>query len=365
MKTKKRTAVLLTLCVAATLLLLSGCGAAKPSEAVMQSYMLNSDDIKFYEISEFEEFVIDKSDTSEDGKDYVAYISLSGVSDDGTYRLTGEYTMEYHLYDEGWMLEEINIEGADTGIVPLVGADFTEDELLEALGSQGYAGLSNLSVYAHETGEGSGLEVYSLTVDEIHKYVTYHRDLTVNFVFDGIAGVWDPTFCSVEENSPMEEEWNLVGKTFSDGEYSFEVSYFDGDVMEFTLSCGEGDTYEEEYIYASVISQSIEDYLLDTFGKKSVDNIQVRQWKLNYGYRPRIKDVNEEDISYIVPMKRSIGSTSMWDSGETELLIGPEYIYRHISWDRYSLINDLDRTLDFYVTRDVYPVDPETGLVID
>lgn len=359
MKTKKRTAVLLILCVAATLLLLSGCGAAKPSEAVLQNDLLSSDEIKFYEISEFEEFVIDKSDTSEDGKDYTVFVSLSAVSDSGAYRLAGEYTMEYHLYDEGWMLEEINVASEDTGIVPLVGANFTEDELLEALGVQGYTGLTNLSVYDQKTDLDSGTDVYFLTADEVHTYVTYHWDLAVNCTFDSVTGVWTLTNSWVGENNPAEEEWNLAGKTFSDGEYSFEVSYFDGDVMEFILSYGEGDTYEEEYIYAPVVNQSIEDYLLDIFGKKSVDNIQVRQWKLNYGYRLRIKDVNEKDIFYIIPIKRSIGPTSMWNSDETELLIGPEYIYRHISWDRYSLINDVDRTLDFYVTREVYPIDSE------
>ena len=367
MKIKKRVVFLAAVCAAAMLLLLSGCKEAatqsdllsidrkdpqiseveaSPAEEVLQKDLLNSSDVEFYDISTIEEFSVDKSDTSEDGKDYEAYVSLAGINDDGTYRLAGEYTMSYRLQDEGWKLEKITPK-AGNNVVPLVGSDFTKNDLIKVLDSQGYTGLVNLSVYEQKTDLDSGVDVYFLTVDEVHKYVTYHKDLAVSFVFNPVACVWDQTYCSVEEND-LVEEWNLSGKVIGNEEVSYTIEYFNGMLFHYSK---EGE--ETEYGAVASANNGVgnrigteEGTLIAAFGQEIIDKNSgktVVDLYLQDYYIPRITNIQWSDITDLT-------------LHPDQLLIGPDHIYAEIRPNR-DFINDEEGTLDFSVQYELFPLD--------
>lgn len=128
-------------------LILAGCSAAPLSESEIQNDLVNHSIFSGTQATEITSFDIIKRQTSESDKTDIIYISASSQNE--TFLRDAEYIMTYGLYNDGWVLD--NVEISNESVTPLSGSNFDTDELGQFLEELIGIEVTNISVYSHET----------------------------------------------------------------------------------------------------------------------------------------------------------------------------------------------------------------------
>lgn len=218
---KKR---LLILCVVFCFtLVLSACGTpkVKSEKEIGEDLITNGcfpDEHRTYTIESIE---ITKRRTDADSFSDVVYATVTANSDDGTVQFLGEFEIYYELYNDGWFFESATVSSEK--YTNLVGADFSEEELLYSLADWGYNQVQNLNVYDSGTDLENGTAYYSLTGECYHNFATEYIDVTLTYYFADF-GYWDPYSSTLAKNS-YTCDWNIAGYYFSTDENGY-VSYY-------------------------------------------------------------------------------------------------------------------------------------------
>ncbi len=171
--------------------------------------------------------ITQRQTNKEDKTDYV-WLELTASTDEFTYY--AEYELTYALYNDGWSLD--NIEKYNTDMMPLVGSDWSDNQILETMLNFGYD-LSSMVVYDHTTDLAGKKDNYSFTAEEVHNYMTEEFDITLTL--DYCFGEWgvasDPAYIINDST----EQWYINGDWVLDvdnwsGNYTRKITInsFDG-----------------------------------------------------------------------------------------------------------------------------------------
>lgn len=203
---KVATCLILAACV---ILLFSGCGKSAKNEAAIRADLdegnyLSSEGVNF----KTNEFEIIKRQTDVDNKSDTVFASIKAISEDDSAQMTGEYTISYVLYNDGWLIDDVSTDSAT--IVPLHGKEFTTDELVEAFAVWEYYNIENLSVEEYEEDLENGMIYYYVYAEDVCAYATEYIHAAVTFYYSTSDG-WQPWDCWVDVRS-SEYDWHIAGK---------------------------------------------------------------------------------------------------------------------------------------------------------
>lgn len=166
-----------------------------------------------YEVYQYSDLTIEKRQTSVENKIDTIYVSATLVnaaqsSADQEIQYSGNFILTYILYNEGWMLDEVIVE--DFRYIPLQSAEFTAEELTNALEYCGYKNISNFAVTNREDDLENKVIEYHLTAECQYTYVTEHIDIKMCFYFseDG----WNPNNVYIGETTVTESDWHIAGR---------------------------------------------------------------------------------------------------------------------------------------------------------
>lgn len=209
-----RAAVLFILCCG--IFCLTGCSEKPMSEEEIQAQLQDSPGFYPEARLRIEDMAITKRQTDTKGKTDIVYVTVDADNDAVTCTLS--YILSYVLYNEGWMLEDV--ERDYTGkweIAPLEGPD------LEVV--QNYlvsANYDNAEYVSNEANLESGTDTYTFTNVTNYAYMTARDTLRVIASFDEDSGTWMCDEDSVEIIS-TDTMWDLNGKW----DYSWKVGMVD------------------------------------------------------------------------------------------------------------------------------------------
>lgn len=236
---KRRMAILLL--GLGTLLVLTGCGGPKPAdEKQLQA------DVEAYEGyaswgAETKDLEVVKRQTNEDAGTDTVWVTVTGETESCT--VTRSFQMEYELYNDGWMLEDIfpwENEQRPDAAAPLRG--LTEEEAIAQIeGSYGldeyaafYGDNVNSTEVASVTHQGEMRQDGEDFYDDWSCELVYHYGvvdetvtLPVEFHFVVGSGYWAPSFSREEAVRTARLNDNLVGGWSDD-----QLDYFYGEVLE-------------------------------------------------------------------------------------------------------------------------------------
>jgi len=209
--------------------LLGGSTIGTPTEPKLMEDLLNSDALKEYaerlelEITDFE--IVKRQTTPEDKTDTV-WTQAALQDTEGTVQISGEYVMTYELYNDGWLLEHVDVTAQK--VVPLSAPNPPAAQLENDVVQWGYSGLTDVSIYDQTLDLENGKVSYSLTATDVHTYLTEYLDITLVYAFDTDTCEW-PQFCSNLIVNSSQENWDIAG---SYGEWI--IHSFDGTTIHMT-----------------------------------------------------------------------------------------------------------------------------------
>lgn len=203
---KIATCLILAGCV---ILLFSGCGKSVKNEAAIRADLdegnyLSSEGVNF----KTSEFRIIKRQTDVDNKSDKIFASIKAISEDVSAQMTGEYTITYGLYNDGWLIDDVSTDSVT--ILPLQGKEFTNDELVEAFSVWEYDNIETVSVHEYEEDLENGMIYYYVYAEDVCAYATEYIYATITFYYS-ISGGWQPWNCWVDVGS-SEYDWHIAGK---------------------------------------------------------------------------------------------------------------------------------------------------------
>ncbi len=157
---------------------------------------------------EFNDFEIEKRQTSFENKTDKVYVNATLYSTNDVIKYFGSFVAYYTLYNEGWILDEITVE--NFGYAPLQSAEFTTEQLADALDHLNYKNAANIDVTNREEDLENRCMHYYLTATCQYTYVTEHIDVMLTFLFpeDG----WSTSDAYISEAHVSESNWHIAGK---------------------------------------------------------------------------------------------------------------------------------------------------------
>lgn len=188
---------------------LCGCGVKEKSEAEIKADL--SADLSVLNTRTdvvLQDFSITKRQTDQDTKVDAVFVDFSILTDDGVAEGKGSCVMTYIMYNDGWMLE--NVETEHIEYIPLKGMELSEEELKNSMSAQ--YGANAISTEFELTGRTTQLElgtdVYTASMKNVYKYMTEYLEVSLGFAFDTTGGFWYQNHMG--KNS-SKEEWDIEG----------------------------------------------------------------------------------------------------------------------------------------------------------
>ncbi len=162
---------------------------------------------------------------------------------DGAAQIEKACTMTYELYNEGWLLE--NVEVTEETVTPLAAPEYSMEELTNFLSWQGYTGIQDINVYDQTADLENGTASYSLTAKDVHKYMTEELDVTLNFEFTDWLLFWDCFDCTVNSST---EDWSAMYGVYDVRTVDYGIDSFDGVTLSWhRYLLGEYEDRREDY----------------------------------------------------------------------------------------------------------------------
>ncbi|MCD8107427.1 MAG: hypothetical protein LUE20_05630 [Oscillospiraceae bacterium] len=272
-------------------------------------------------------YEVEKRQTNEDDK--TDYVWFNVVADNDTFEYTASYKISYGLYNDGWLLDDI--EKTSCGGTPIAGSNYSEDDLLSVLSFLGYDVVSNITVYGHETNLEEETDKYYLTFTDTSTYMTEYLDITLSFYFtvpDMWIGWYDYTV-----NASV-EEWHIAG-TYLEGTWRTYQIFDEYPISDMTI----------ETIYIGGGLNSVSEYTLPYL--YSVDSLSTKSLILDITYSSNTKKKINTD-NYSTKINGDYNSMSSFryvamNSGSTLIFIGKDDIA--ISGDAWIEVSDSLRTV--------------------
>lgn len=235
-----------------------------------------------------DKFEIEKRQTTLETKTDIVYASFTAVQEKGIKSLSGKCILNYVLYNDGWALDSGELK--DVQVAALKASNVTEEALLEIVRQQlGYPNAENLKVYDRKTDLPQCTDVYCVTFEDKHTYMTEYFD--VNMVYQLYQGN-DWNYFDKIVNSTT-EEWNICGNYYIDGEL-YSIYSFSNDTFEWETNA----QFRPHGIQAdSVIDArgiSLENYIIDHMLRPS-----SHDYCTIYNYSVVIDDNRGSDICFI------------------------------------------------------------------
>ena len=293
--------VLFTMCVFIGFIL-AGCSTSPLSESEIQSDLVNHPIFSGTQSTEITSFNIIKRQTSESDKKDIIYISASSQNE--TFHRNAEYIMTYGLYNDGWILD--NVEVSNESIIPLSGSSFDPDELAQFLEDLMGIELTNISVYSHETDLNNQTDQYSLTATSSHIFMAEQLDVTINFSFDPING-WVLAMPSYVLNAST-SNWNITGEYMlydmtsgTDSGKTCKINFFDQSVLEYVYTNENGDVFSRSTNLVNVKNMTPTEYYVN-YGHIDLTD---RDYHVMYGYDIAFDNIEWGNLSFAGPVKYS------------------------------------------------------------
>lgn len=264
---------------------------------------------------EAKDLTIEKRQTAEEDRLDTVYVRASLEDAAGTMRVDGAYTMTYGLYNDGWLLETVEI--TEEAVQPLVGPpDYSLEQLSEFLMWQGYTGLTDVNLYHQSLDLENSTATYSLTARDIHTYLTEDLDVTLTFRYGYYFSSGAPDWNIEPEltvNSSTEDWSAICGAYTSSGESGvWTIDSFDGNTIVW-------DRNESVHHRDNIVSEVV-DLRLNSLDEAILDyNGNVSSYVEKYYYE-------RYSIQYVTadgPLP--LGSIRYFADG---WLIGPDQVYR-------------------------------------
>ncbi len=229
---KKMKNLMAIIFILAVMCLLSGCSGNEVfneeqllADIVDQDYMQTrmGTGVKYYDLS------IEKRLTSEDDKRDQVWVKF--MADTETDSAEVEALMTYTLYNEGWMLDSIQLQSVV--YEPLVGPlqQIADDEL--------YSQYDYYQYQYENVDLSSGIAYIYYKTQTVYKYMVENDIVCIEVSYSSLASCpnWSITNQTVVEN---QEYWGLgswrVGNYYPGGTYySIDVKSFDGKTFEATI----------------------------------------------------------------------------------------------------------------------------------
>lgn len=211
----KRYFIIFTLIIL-TLTILTGCGGpstkneSEIGKDLIAGGYLSGNSINYI----IDDMEIVKRQTDVNNKSDTIYATVIATSEDKVSKLTGEYKIEYGLYNEGWLIDKVTV--SDLSVLPLHGKEFTTDELIEAMASCNYQNIAYLSVLDYQESLEDGLVYYSISAEDVCTYATEYIDATLSFSFDAEQG-WQPWNCEITINHSV-CDWDIAGEYYCESD---------------------------------------------------------------------------------------------------------------------------------------------------
>jgi len=187
----------------------------------------------------FSDFEIEKRQTSAENKTDTIYVNATLSSTDEVIKYSGNFVINYSLYNDGWKLDEISVESLE--YAPLQSTEFTIEQLANALESCDYKNATNINVTNHKDDLENGFIYYYLTATCEYTYVTEYIDVDMTFYFceDG----WSSSNVYISEINASESNWHIAGKFCNPNSTDDLILGVDGSVD--TLSIEYTDRYKD------------------------------------------------------------------------------------------------------------------------
>lgn len=201
-------------------LLLSRCSENPCSEYKIQEDLVKSNKFLEYFDEEFkvDEFTVVKRQTNPKDKSDIAWVNI--IAEDSEKRGNLAFIVNYVLYNEGWLLEDISQDTASYWCFsPLDGPSIT---FIESCFPSGYE-IDSFSC-ENNLDSNESTVVYTYTADRILFELTYTVEQI--FQFDTDSGVWNQKW-----TNPLETKMNLaplIGE-WKNLESTDEVDYYTGE----------------------------------------------------------------------------------------------------------------------------------------
>lgn len=330
------------------LLLLSACGTGSKSasDQTIKNDLLNalSEGIEPKEdgysrmaqlsplyVYEYADFEIEKRQTALEDRTDKVYVNASFTSTDGVIQYTGSFVLDYALYNEGWLLEEISVNSFD--FRALQDAEFTTEEIASALANHGYENATDIQVVDRSVMLEYNEISYDVTATCTYTYVTEKINVRLYFCFreDG----WSiQNVDSVTELAEPEMDWHIDGYfvEFDSGTGAFYISA-DGPIE--TLSIHYYYDYSSDNGYQLSFSDQSFYQIPYSSIKEIMSNLEYK-YIMNYNFSVKLRGSVTDTSFYEYKYVADSGS-SMFFIGRDKL--GRVYYYDEDEYNRRILVD--------------------------
>lgn len=306
-------------------LIITGCGTpTEKSEEGIQADIASSEwyihNFPNYSIQKVE--IIKRQTDAENFIDKVFAVATISNEDESVLGNI-DILVEYGLYNDGWIMDscEIDYEGQNHGayFFPQKELNLSDEEIAQALTNLTGTEWENIEVYAKQSDLNAGVEEYSLTASEAHKYMVGYIDATIAYSFAGSAGYWMPYLIINSEY----ESWNIDGSYYH-AEYDryLDIRYNDCCVINYVGSDGRGG----KEVVQNVLSQTLSPFeirLNELFANYAYHTSNYSRSFVEDGYQVKVNSdfgFDYYDCDYVI--FDSYGSAGPYDF----LFIGKDFI---------------------------------------
>lgn len=194
------------------LLILAGCShapAVKSDSEIMNELSSGKYLGESYPNFAIKDVEIIKRQTDVEDKSDKVYVTLSVINDDESISGYIDMVLLYELYNDGWILEECELDYDGAWFRPEKILELSLDEVSSALNYATGETISDVAVYDAEADLENGIVVYSVTGKECHTYMTGELDATLAYQFWSSYGYWGGPYLTINS---YEEYWHIAGK---------------------------------------------------------------------------------------------------------------------------------------------------------
>lgn len=292
-----------------------------------------------YSVSHFE---ISKRRTDESSFSDTVYVNAAWYDADNNVKVSNSVVMKYGLYNEGWVLDEIEEESTDVQL--LRGKVCSQEEITTLLFDMGFM-PSDVVINNAQEDLDNRIQSYNVSFSATHRYMTEHLVTEMTFRFDPFTG-WDavPTLQVLDKK----EEWHVEGvyslRTCDrDRPADYENRLIEILSFDDSLHCMESTEWSSKEIY-DVSDTSLEDFILENAWDADEDYLFYK------GFDAMLRNADWDDIQFV--------------DGEgiygAKVFIGKDHIYYWLSRNENE---DLDYTNRKFYYRFVYELEPREGYV--
>jgi len=307
---KRRVSFLSILLLA--ILLLTACSSSGVSEKQVKADLEKSSIYADLAV-DTTEFSVIKRQTDEATKTDLVYVTIKG--ENKSYAVVRNYLMTYGLYNDGWVLDNVEEYWDDQNVdqtIPLVANQDEVDYLTE----------SGYEVVANEIYEENGMYFNKISYNVSNTYAYMDEIVQYNdyYYFDVYMLAWEYWDY---DNVILEQNWHLDGTWHYETEVPENYGYIlhDDAYFDFKVNAFDGKTVDLTYNQSIVVT--------------SVNSITTDRWDTTYcASGSGVFDVKENS---------EYGLYVSFEAGNTEIILSFDRDYGVIN-ERYSLFPAMNYT---------------------